>query len=382
MPTDADIHRVEDYLKRIGSPPVDITNRTSDELRQKFPDAFVGEAAPVAAAPAPKPMLQMDWSNTDVDPQTMKRRPMTQEELAAHVPQRVQRAGYPFLESKDLLAAPDQLRERAQHDGYLFVHDVVNHDSVLRLRRDVTNILQNAGWLDDDTDPMDAISTIDAKVMGTPEFNPIYDTIQRLESFHTMAHNKELLEIAESLLGEPGMPQPGTRARVMFASGIADTTPPHQDFIFVQGRPEVWTCWIPLGACPHSMGGLAVLRGSHKRGVLPVFQVTAAGALSIEADALDGDWHSSPFELGDALFFHSKTAHQGLPNVSGDRVRLSVDYRYQKKTDLIMEKNLGVHGGRLTWEQVYENWESDELQYYWKGNERETVPMAPPTEFK
>ena len=117
MPTDADIHRVEDYLKRIGNPPVDITNQTSDELRRKFPDAFVGEAAPVAAAPAPKPMLQMDWSNTDVDPETMKRRPLTQEELAAHVPHRVQRAGYPFLDSKDLLAAPDRLRERAQHHG-------------------------------------------------------------------------------------------------------------------------------------------------------------------------------------------------------------------------------------------------------------------------
>lgn len=35
---------------------------------------------------------------------------------------------------------------------------------------------------------MDAISTIDAKLMGTPEFNPIYDTIQRLESFHFKAH--------------------------------------------------------------------------------------------------------------------------------------------------------------------------------------------------
>ena len=327
---------------------------------------------------APKPMLQMDWSNTDVGP----RRPMTQEELAAHVPRRVQRTGYPFLDSKDLLAAPDRLRERARRDGYLFVHDAVSHDSVLRLRRDVTHILRNAGWLDDGTDPMDAISTRDAKIMGTPEFDPVYDAMQRLESFHTMAHEKTLLQIAASLLGAPGTPQPGVRARVMFASGIAATTPPHQDFIFIQGTPEVWTCWIPLGACPHSMGGLAVLRGSHQRGVLPVFEVNADRALSIEPDALNGDWHSSPFELGDALFFHSKTAHQGLPNVSGDRVRLSVDYRYQKKTDPIMEKNLRVHGGRLTWEQVYENWESEELQYYWKGNAHGTVPGVPPTEYQ
>ena len=318
-------------------------------------------------------MLQMDWS---------KRRPMTREELATHVPRRVERAGYPFRESNDLLAASDRLRERAQHDGYLFVRDVVDRGSVLRLRRDVADILRSAGWLDDDTDPMDAISTRDAKVMGTPEFNPVYDTMQRLESFHAMAHNKELLDIADSLLGAPAMPQPGVRGRVMFASGIAHTTPPHQDYIFIQGTPDVWTCWIPLGACPHSMGGLAVLRGSHRRGVLPVFQVNADGALSIEAGALDGDWHSIPFELGDALFFHSKTAHQGLPNVSGDRVRLSVDYRYQKKTDPIMEKNLAVHGGRLTWEQVYEHWESAELQYYWNGNERETVPMVLPTEYK
>ena len=125
-------------------------------------------------------------------------RPMTQEELG----------GYPLRESNDLLAAPDRLRERAQHDGYLFVRGAVNRGSVLRLRRDVTGILRNAGWLDDGTDPMDAISTRDAKVMGTPAFNPVYDTIQRLQSFHTMAHEKELLAIAESLLGAPAMPQP------------------------------------------------------------------------------------------------------------------------------------------------------------------------------
>ena len=288
----------------------------------------------------------------------------------------------PFIDSGSLLGAREQLRERAQQDGYLFVRDLVSHDSILRLRRDVARILGDAGWLDDGTDPMDALSTVDAKIMGTPEFTPIYDTIQRLESFHTMAHDQEILGIAESLLGEPAMPQPSTIARVMFASSGAHTTPPHQDFVLVQGTPEVWTCWIPLGACPRSMGGLAVLRGSHTRGVLPFVTAAGAGGISVVDEALGGDWFSSPFDLGDALFFHSKTVHQGVPNLSGNRVRLSVDYRYQKKMDLIMEKNLGVHQGRLTWEQVYEDWESEEYQHYWKRFELSSVPKVLPTEIK
>ena len=85
--------------------------------------------------------------------------------------------------------------------------------------------------------------------------------------------------------------------------------------------------------------------------------------------------------MGDALFFHGKTVHQGLPKVSAKPIRLSVDYRYQKTIDFIMEKNLDVHHGRLTWAQVYEGWRSAEYQYYWKERERESVPRVPPSEF-
>lgn len=288
----------------------------------------------------------------------------------------------PFVESSELLGDAGALRARASDDGYVFFRGLVDPDAIKRTRRDITAILERVGWLDPGTDPLAAISTQEARLNGTPEFTPIYDAIQRLESFQTMAHDPGLLRVAEALLGEPGMPQPSTIARVIFASRLEHTTPPHQDFILVQGTPEVWTAWIPLGACPHAMGGLAVLRGSHLRGVLPVHAAKGAGGLSIDADSLDGEWYSSPFELGDALFFHSKTAHQGLPNVSGNRIRLSVDYRYQRRTDTIMDKNLGVHQGRLTWEQVYEGWESDRYQYYWQGAEREIVERRRPSEIR
>ena len=47
-----------------------------------------------------------------------------------------------------------------------------------------------------------------------------------------------------------------------------------------------------------------------------------------------------------------------------------------------MERNLGVHQGRLTWEEVYEGWSSKTYQYYWTGYERDSAPKAPPSEFK
>ena len=293
-----------------------------------------------------------------------------------------QRRCTPLSVSNDLLDRPCDLRARALEDGYLFIRALVPDEPILRLRRDIAAILAGVGWLDAGTDPLDAISTQGAKLMGTPEFIPIYDAMQRLESFHTMAHEPALLNVAEALLGERGMPQPSTIVRVLFPDKLEYTTPPHQDFVLVQGTPEVWTAWIPLGPCPARLGGLAVLRGSHRRGILPVHQRKGAGGLGVDEGYLDGEWISSPFERGDTLFFHSKTVHQGVPNVSGNRIRLSVDYRYQKLTDKIMWKNLGVHQGRLTWPEVYAGWKSDRYQYYWDGYQREVVEREPSTEFR
>merc|ERR1711964_453357 len=225
----------------------------------------------------------------------------------------------PFVESGDLLNAPDQLRKRATQSGYFFVRNLVSQEAILRLRRDVTAIVERAGWLDEGTNPLDAISTQDAKLSGTPEFTPIYDAIQRLESFHSIPQDPRLLSVAESLLGEPGMPHPSSIACIIFPARLEHTTQAHQDFVLVQGTPEVWTCWIPLSDCPHEMGGLAVLEGSHMRGILPFHKSTGAGGLRVEPQALKGLWFSSPFAMGDVLFFHSKTVHQGLPNISGNR---------------------------------------------------------------
>ena len=72
-----------------------------------------------------------------------------------------------------------------------------------------------------------------------------------LESFHTLAHDQAVWGLMEVLLGPDVLLQPSNIARMIFPSATEHTTPAHQDYVHIQGTPDVWTAWMPLGACPH-----------------------------------------------------------------------------------------------------------------------------------
>ena len=286
----------------------------------------------------------------------------------------------PFVESNDISNDGEALRRRADRDGYLFLRNWVDKEAVLAARRDIAGVLQDAGWIDGGTDPEEAMTSHPPHVSGEPEFSPVYDRVQRIESFHTLAHDEAIMEVTGHLLGDDVLLQPSNIARFIFPTNLEQTTPAHQDFVHIQGTPDVWTAWLPLGGCPHFMGGLSVLTGSHKFGVLPVSRSLGAGGLRAHFEKIGGEWVSSPFENGDILFFHSHTVHRGLPNLSGNRLRLSVDFRYQRASDPVMDKVLTPHQGRLSWSEVYQGWKSDRYQYHWKRFDLtpvEKVPVEP-----
>jgi ectoine hydroxylase-related dioxygenase (phytanoyl-CoA dioxygenase family) len=135
--------------------------------------------------------------------------------------------------------------------------------------------------------------------------------------------------------------------------------------------------WMPLVDCPAELGGLAVLAGSHTLGILPVHAATGAGGIGITTDKLGLSWHTSNFAAGDILLFHSHTIHKALPNVTSNRLRISVDYRYQGVSQPIVEDGLYPHYGRLTWEEIYQGWARQDLQYYWQSMNLQTVERDP-----
>lgn len=286
----------------------------------------------------------------------------------------------PFVESSDISNDGEALRWRADRDGYLFLRNWIDKEAILDVRRDIAAVLQDVGWIDDGSDPDEMVTSHPPHVSGEPEFSLVYDRVQMLESFHTLAHDEAILEMMRHLLGDDVLLQPSNIARLIFPTNLEQTTPAHQDFVHIQGTPDVWTAWLPLGDCPHFMGGLSVLKGSHRFGVLPVSRALGAGGLRSHFEKIGGEWVSSPFENGDILFFHSHTVHRGLPNLSGNRLRLSVDFRYQRASDQVTDKVLSPHQGRLSWNEVYRGWKSDRYQFHWRRFDLtpvEKVPVEP-----
>lgn len=273
----------------------------------------------------------------------------------------------PFEDSSDLLGDSQAIRDRAERDGYFYVRGLLPTERVLGVRRDIVTILDRHGWLQAGTDSMDGIADMSALTNeGEPAFMAVYDEVQRLESFHRLALEPALIDFLGDLFDDTVLAHPRNIARLMFPQNNTNKTPPHQDFIHIQGTENTWTCWAPLGDCPRELGGLEILAGSHHAGLLPGRVAPGAGGVGVDTDGVAGTWRAGDLQAGDVLLFQSLTVHQGTSNTTADRMRLSVDYRYQPLSEPVVEGSLLPHHGRLTWDDIYADWSDDAPRYYWR----------------
>lgn len=286
----------------------------------------------------------------------------------------------PLRISNEAMDDPAELRRRMADEGYLFFKRLQNPDKMRELRREMMTTIQRVGWLVAGTDPMDAIADISKQCTeGDIDYSAGYGEVYRLQPFHASAHWPEVTGMVEKIMGRPIMPHPQKIARIWFPKYTEHTTPTHQDFVHFQGNFETLTCWAPVGDCPIELGGLAVIPGSHKvNRVLDHHFSLGAGGLVVDAEAEAGIapiWHSTDYEAGDTLIFPALTVHKALPNDTEDKLRLSLDNRYQAVGDQIAEHMLLPHGpSALGWDGVYANWTDENLQYYWRQYDNPVVP--------
>ncbi|GCE26837.1 hypothetical protein KDA_23210 [Dictyobacter alpinus] len=252
----------------------------------------------------------------------------------------------PFIESVSNEDA-ETLKARMQEYGYLFFRQLIPAEVVLEVRRDVLNLIKAAGWLDPAHDMMEAVVLpgTETKSEGQREYMDVYRQVLRLPSFHNFPTHPALMAIATRLLEGEVLVHPRRIGRITFPGSVKYTTPAHQDFFYIRGSVETYSCWTPLGDCPMELGGLAVWPGSHRQGFIEhsVQHPGAVGGKGVPVDESQAIWHSGNFGCGDALFFRSYTIHKALPNLTPDRLRLSTDNRYQLNEDSIDPAALRPH---------------------------------------
>lgn len=285
----------------------------------------------------------------------------------------------PMYEANELLDDVEALRARFAEDGYLLLRDIIQKETIEELRRDITGILAGLGWIRGGEKQMAAETIALPCREGEPRYFEAQDQIVRLQSFHEIAHEPGLAKLMQSALGESAFPHPLGIIRLLFPANPEVTTPAHQDYPNNQGTENLTAAWIPLGDCPIEHGPVAVLRGSHKAGLLPLQFHLGAGnrAAVLTPEMMEQPWLSTDFRAGDVLLFPSLTVHRSLENKHPWKMRLSVDYRFQLEGEALTEGCLQPHFNRISWDDIYRDWDSKEHQYYWREKDYAVEPWDP-----
>ncbi|HEY6558132.1 MAG TPA: phytanoyl-CoA dioxygenase family protein [Polyangiaceae bacterium] len=223
---------------------------------------------------------------------------------------------------------PEEWRERAASDGYLFLRRWVARDRVRALRDVALAAADELGWLEPRA-PRSAGVSVPGVGLGAyddPRWFRFLSLVMTDPAFAALQREPSLISVLETLLAGPVRSAVGDICRVVSGDDERHTTVAHQDRAYVKGEGMLWTVWLPLGDCPQALGPLAVLPGSHLGGLLPHAGDTPwRQGLAVADDAL---WAASDLETGDALFFTGLTVHRALPHRCGRRLRLSADYRF------------------------------------------------------
>ena len=286
-------------------------------------------------------------------------------------------AEHPLIESQNILNQPQILRQRLEADGYLFLRNLLEPETLLNVRRQFLEICRKHGWLLNGGDIMEGRGRADA-YSGYFEFTPVYADIQLLEDFHALPHHPKIVNTLAAVLGGTIFPHPRNISRITLPGSLKMTTPPHQDYVFIQGTRRVYTVWFPLSDCPRPLGGLGVAAGSHRLGVLPIKKAEGTGGLCTDVDENKLEWHTSDFNLGDVIVFHALMVHKAYHNTTPETLRLSCDFRYQLAGEPLVWDTIRPHMQMHSWETIYANWKSEVHKYYWHQYALQVVPGVHP----
>jgi hypothetical protein len=183
----------------------------------------------------------------------------------------------------------------------------------------------------------------------------VYDAVKQIPAFMSLVSDckNEVLFRELRKESDPGLAAGGYGIRIDNPGEGRFRAPWHQEFPAQLRSLDGIVYWSPLLPVTTEMGPVEIARGSHKEGIVPVFNESGKGArqgayglrLDDEERRLSFYEKCTPLsQPGDLLLMDFLTLHQSGENVSG-RPRWSMQFRYFNFSD-----STGV---RIAWRGSY-----------------------------
>ena len=225
-----------------------------------------------------------------------------------------------FVDSSGLFGDWQALRARIASDGYVFLRGLLDAETVRGIGRTGLGFLQHAGWTEPDSDPVTARPSTPVRAVRMRDAlgDPGYRRILADSGFNKVPFVSPLADLMGQILGPAGFCYPMKLPRIVYPVSIVPHQPGnyvHKDYRSVQ---DMFTCWVPLGDVPRTLGGLAVQPGSQVSSSVRVRPLRH----------IEPGWLTTDYAAGDVLVFHCMTTHAALENRE-DHMRFSAEYRWQ-----------------------------------------------------
>ena len=253
-----------------------------------------------------------------------------------------------------------QMMDGFAADGYLYLRDFFDRDSVQEARASLLEQLDDHGFLLPGSNRSEGLAN-PAQPTGRAFGNPLN---QHDRAVRELVFGPRAMRFYDHLFAEPATHFNYVWFRTK-GPGIGSSM--HCDIVYMgRGTPNLVFAWTPLGDIPLEMGGLIVLEHSRRKSdVLRNYldrdvdeycsnhddaDLYASGekwwdgTVSLRPadlrEELGGRWLTAEYAMGDLVLFGQTTVHGSLDNQS-DRIRLSVDTRYQRASEPIDERWVG-----------------------------------------
>jgi ectoine hydroxylase-related dioxygenase (phytanoyl-CoA dioxygenase family) len=258
--------------------------------------------------------------------------------------------------------AAEELRQRLEDDGYLYLPGFFEREEILSVRGTLTKNLMRQGLLSPAHPHEDAIWNPEHRTSFEP------DLARHNQALESVVYGQQIMGFYENLLAAPVIHFDYTWLR---AVGPGVGTRPHCDLVYMgRGTHDLLTCWIPYGDVSLELGGLIVLEDSHKKSHLirayldtdvdaycenrpaDVQKIKEGGGWSHPGwlstnpvslrEKLGGRWLTTEWRAGDLITFKMNLVHASLDNRT-DRIRLSSDTRYQRASEPVDDRWVGAN---------------------------------------